>query len=243
MANRITDIDEARRRFLVYLLSTGAFASVGGCSSTATSGVRQAMPVPEEMPAGKSMFLLQGDVSVNTASATLDTLVSLGDVVETGEDSEAVFVFEKDAFLLRANSRIRVPSTMATGGSYGLERGKALSVFASRRTEIRTPSAVISIRGTGVYVEVEPALSYVCLCYGAANLATSDDPAINEDLETEHHDAPKYILADPNASNRIQAAPFKNHDDQELLMIETLVGRSTPYVVPQGPARTRGRYL
>ncbi|MDZ7684735.1 MAG: hypothetical protein U5O39_06780 [Gammaproteobacteria bacterium] len=237
----ISDIDETRRRVLLYLLTTGAFAALPGCASRGLSG-RQAMAMPQEMPPGVSMFLLDGDVTVSGKSATLDSSVEAGDLIETGPNAEVIFVFGKDAFLLRANSRLRIPSSMSSGGTYGLERGKALSALASRHTQISTPSAVISIRGTGVYVEVEPTLSYVCLCYGAANLATADGQA-DEDLESEHHDAPKYILDDSTARNRIQDAPFKNHDDQELLMIETLVGRSTPYVVPQGLPRTRSRYL
>lgn len=237
----ISDIDETRRRTLVYLLATGALVSLPGCT-TRGSSVRQAMPTPQEMPAGLSMFLLAGEVTVSGTPATLDTRVEAGDLIETGPGGEAIFVFGKDAFLLRADSRLRLPSSRAAGATYGLVQGKALSVFASRQTQISTPSAVISIRGTGVYVEVEPARSYVCLCYGAATLATADGQA-DEDLETEHHDAPRYILDDPRARNRIERAPFKNHDDQELLMIETLVGRTTPYVVPKGLPRTRSRYL
>lgn len=241
MVKSLTEMDESRRRFLIYLLSTGAFAAMPGCAGTAPSNVRRAMPTPQAMPAGMSVFQIVGSASVNGASADLDTGIEPGDVVETGEDSEVVFVVEKDAFLMRANSRMRIPTRM-TGGSYELEKGKALGVFASRQTGIRTPSAVIAIRGTGIYVETEPELSYVCTCYGIANLATADDQSINETIESEHHDAPRYILADSNAADRIQPAPFKNHDDQELLMIETLVGRSTPYVVPQGVRRSRGTY-
>lgn len=224
---------------MLWLLASGALTAVPGCTST-RPGARQAMAAPAEMGEGQSIFRLVGDVSVNQGAADLATQVLPGDVVETGEDAEAIFVVDDDAFLLRANSRMLIPPNATVG--YTLGQGKALGVFASKRTQIRTPSAVISIRGTGVYVEVEPTLSYVCLCYGAANLATAD-MAQDLDLETEHHDAPKYILADANASNRIEPAPFKNHSDQELLLIETLVGRSTPYVVPQGLPRTRRRYL
>jgi hypothetical protein len=48
-----------------------------------------------------------------------------------------------------------------------------------------------------------------------------------------HHDKPLYILADPKATgNNIRRAPFKNHTDQELMLIETLVGRTPPFVFP-----------
>lgn len=235
----ITDLDESRRRFLIYLLSTGAFATMPGCASGPV--IHQAMATPGEMPKGKSIFQYAGSIKVNGEPATLATLILPGDVVETEDDSEIIFVVDQDAFLLRSDSQIVIP-TNTVGGSYGLNRGKALSVFASKQTEIRTPTAVISIRGTGVYVESEPELSYVCTCYGVADLSPSDDPSITLTVEAEHHDDPRYILADPHAVNRITPAPFKNHDDQELLLIETLVGRTTPYVVPQGIRRTRGNY-
>ncbi|XOV87875.1 MAG: hypothetical protein ACFHX7_23450 [Pseudomonadota bacterium] len=241
MKPRIPDQDESRRQFLLYLLGAGAIASLPGCAST-PAPVQQLMPVPEKMPANRSIFQIMGDLKVNGSVATLDTPIRPGDLVETGAASEAIFVVQEDAFLLRADTRMLIPRQMV-GDRYDLQQGKALSVFASRQMGISTPSAVISIRGTGVYIEAEPVLSYVCLCYGAANLATASDPNINEDLVTEHHDAPKYILSDRNAANRIQPAPFKNHSDQELLLIETLVGRSTPYVVPRGVRRSRSRYI
>jgi hypothetical protein len=33
----------------------------------------------------------------------------------------------------------------------------------------------------------------------------------------------------PGAARRIVPAPFKNHDDVELMLIETLVGRVPPF--------------
>jgi hypothetical protein len=82
----------------------------------------------------------------------------------------------------------------------------------------------------------------VCTCYGAADLAAMDDPAVAETVVSSHHDAPRYVLADRSAARRIQPAPFRDHDDQELLLIETLVGRTTPFVVPRRLTRSRAPY-
>ncbi|MBD3649286.1 MAG: hypothetical protein HUJ31_17965, partial [Pseudomonadales bacterium] len=60
---------------------------------------------------------------------------------------------------------------------------------------------------------------------------------------TRHHDAPRYILADPSAAQRIQPSRFKDHYDDELLLIETLVGRTTPFVVPGGIRRSGRTYF
>ena len=242
--NSISDVDETRRQFLLYLLSTGALATVPGCSSPTT----QSTPgIPQELPPGRSIYELGGKVRVNQIPASLKTVIELGDVVETADDSYVIFVVNKDAFILRSNGMMTFPKPITTApkvvpAAFSLDRGKALSVLASRNTRITTPNATIGIRGTGIYLETEPDFSYVCTCYGVADLATADNPGVNETIESKHHDAPRYILADTNLANRIQPAPFINHDDQELLLIETLVGRTPPYSVPKSITRTRPQY-
>jgi hypothetical protein len=235
--NGLSEYDESRRRFLLFLLSTGAIATLPGCAAPGE--------MPSELPAGKSIFKLMGDVRVNGVAATPATLIEPGDTVETGPESFVIFVVQKDSFILRANSKMTLPSRAVAAGvvstAYTLERGKALSVMASRRTNIATPDAVIGIRGTDVYVEAEPGESYVCVCYGSTMLQSTADPRVSEEVITSHHDAPKYITGGTNP--RIMPTPFKNHDDQELLLIETLVGRTTPYVVPQGIPRARTTYF
>ncbi|MFT4721665.1 MAG: hypothetical protein ACI9SB_002842 [Candidatus Azotimanducaceae bacterium] len=236
----LTDIDLRRRRILLSMLASGALASLPGCSSNAR--VVRALPRPRMMPQSTSIFQYAGSFSVNGKASDISSRVGPGDTIETNDSTEVVFVVAKDAFLLRANSRLII-NRHTIGGHYELQQGKLLSVFATRQTEIRTPSAVISIRGTGVYLESNAALTYLCTCYGETDIATSDNPAINEAITSKHHDAPRYVLANTNARERIIPAPFINHDDQELQLIETLVGRSTPYVVPKGVNRTRKPYL
>jgi hypothetical protein len=51
-------------------------------------------------------------------------------------------------------------------------------------------------------------------------------------VTSKHHDEPVYILAKPKDGKTIRKAPFINHTDQELMLIETLVGRSPPFVFP-----------
>ncbi len=234
----LLDSDESRRQFLLQLLSAGAFTSLAGCTTNG-SGIQD----PTKMPAGRSIFEFSGDVTINKVAATLTSPIGPGDVVATGEASYVIFVVNKDAFILRSSSQMTLPAD-TTANAFDLNKGKALSVLATRKTRIQTPTAVIGVRGTGVYLEVEPDQSYVCTCYGGTDLAAADDPAINETIIAQHHDAPRYILGPGTTSgSRIQPAPFINHDDEELLLIETLVGRTTPYVVPRGISRSRRSYF
>ncbi len=238
-----SDLDESRRQFLLFLLSTGALAALPRTTQAAAYNGG----IPTALPPGQSIFEMNGSVTVNGKPASLSTPITPGDLVETGINSFVIFVVEKDAFILRSSSRMRLPGRVVPSGTistaYMLEQGAALSVLASRRTNISTPNAVVGVRGTGVYVETDPERSYVCVCYGTSDLATADNPGINETIVSEHHTAPRYILADPNAGERIVPAPFINHDDQELLLVETLVGRTTPYMVPKSIPRTRNSYI
>ena len=106
---------------------------------------------------------------------------------------------------------------------------------------MRTPTAFVGIRGTGIYIESDPGVSYVCTCYGVTDIASANNASVVETVEAEHHHAPKYVIDDGHGP-RIEPAPFKNHDDQELLLIETRVGSSTPYAVPRRLSGSRTTY-
>jgi len=159
---RLYDVDENRRRLLVYLLATGTLSGMAGCSSGGTNASSLTLP------AGRPIYKFSGDVRVNGESVTLSPLVKAGDLIETFDESYVIYVVNKDATILRSNSRLELPqvTTVSVSSAFELQKGKALTVLASRKTQITTPSAIVGIRGTGVYLEVEPELTYVCTCYG-----------------------------------------------------------------------------
>jgi len=72
-------------------------------------------------------------------------------------------------------------------------------------------------------------MTSICTCYGTADLASNKDEKGKETVITEHHDAPRYILADAPEGEGIRQAPVINHTDVELELIESLVGRSVPF--------------
>jgi hypothetical protein len=79
-----------------------------------------------------------------------------------------------------------------------------------------------------VYVESAADKTYVCTCYGEAELVPEADPAARETVKTSHHDQPRYIMA-RGAPQMIMRAPVLNHTDAELVMLESLVGRNVPF--------------
>ena len=152
--------------------------------------------------------------------------------IRTGAQSSAVFVISRDAFLMRGNSRIKLNPNLLDRkkneiSGFNLSSGAILSVFARKKRTLRTLSALIGIRGTGVYIETDSDKTYVCTCYGTSYMQVIDSPEINETVTTLYHDQPRFIYS---AEKRIHPAPMINHSDQELIVLERLVGRVPPFV-------------
>lgn len=249
---REEEYEDPRREFLVRALAAGLLAAGGTVLAPARALSMGGQP--RQLPPGRSIHRLGGDVRINGVAADRDTRIAPMDRIETGSNSELVFVVGRDAFILRENSELRLEagplalaSTANGDDSDGLgERvvdglrlvtGKLLSVFGRRAEEepvrVNTPTATVGIRGTGIYVESHADRSYVCTCYGGSRLAAVDDPASTEIIDSDHHDDPRYILADGPAGQRITRAPMINHTDMELLLIEELVGRTPPFPVTE----------
>ena len=123
------------------------------------------------------------------------------------------------------HASVEAPGNGAVADTLRLVTGALLSVFgrgAAKR--VVTPTSTIGIRGTGLYVESQPERSYVCNCYGEILIAAADDANVTERITSRHHDAPRYV-----SKGRITPAPFINHTDVELALIEALVGRTPPF--------------
>jgi hypothetical protein len=231
-------IDDPRREFLVRALTAGAFAASGAMGLLLPQA--QAFSIfgkmPRKVPDGKSFFSIEGHVKVNGQPATEDTPINVTDTIQTGDKSQAVFVVGQDAFILRSNSELKLAGSGVLLTNLRLLTGKLLSVFGKRSKKnpalaLISPTATIGIRGTGVYMESEPDLTYLCTCYGVVNMSSIEDPSSHETIAAQHHNAPRYILAKGEAGKRIRPAPMLNHEDVELLLIEELVGRTPPFDV------------
>jgi len=224
--DRLEKLEEQRRRFLVRALAGGFFAT-GGLGTLLRAGFG-AGRVPRELPPGKSIYEVQGQATVDGAQATLDTQVSAASLLETGSNGRLIFAVGQDAFILRANSRLQLSGNLLVN-TLRLITGRVLSVFGKSEHRIVTGTASIGIRGTDVYVEAEPEQSYVCTCYGVTELQATSDQRSREQVTASYHDHPRYILATGPLGSRIVPAPFINHTDVELMLIEELVGRVPPF--------------
>lgn len=187
----------------------------------------------------KGVARVRGDARINGVPAQPGMDVRAGDVVTTGADGEIVFVIDRDAFLMRANSRIEIQGQRSSLVAEGLRilTGAVLSVFAPGRPKrVQTSTATLGIRGTALYVEAEESRTYVCTCYGEVEIASVGDPAARETVRTRHHEQPRYVMA-KGAPQMLMSAPVINHTDAELTMLESLVGRQPAFAPWPGETR------
>lgn len=240
--SRSGEADDPRRRLLIQALAAGYF----GTGMAAGDALAQLLgSTPGKLPPGRSIYRLSGEVKVDGKPATIETPIGGRSTLETGRGAELVYAVGASAFVLRGDSRVvletaQPDSTILTG--LRLLSGKILSVFAARRPmQLKANTATIGIRGTGVYMEADPEQTYFCTCYGVADIASNADPRSQETVAAQHHDRPLYIVKGEPAGRNIREAPFINHTDQELMLIEALVGRTPPFVFPKsdytGPRR------
>ena len=242
---RTDDIDDPRRDLLIRALAAGLLGLSAPAAQAITFGIFGSRP--RKLPDGQSIYGLSGQVTVNDKEATLATPIKAGDTVQTAQNSEIVFVVNTHSMILRGDSKLVIDKpansteSLLIGGLRMLS-GKLLSVSRNSPMQVTSSTATIGIRGTGFYIEADPERTYFCTCYGATEVQATADPTSKELIAASHHDRPVYIVTDGGAGNNIRNAPFVNHTDQELALIETLVGRKTPFVfsndVYTGPRRS-----
>lgn len=235
------------RRLLIELLTLGAPAAMAGSRAMA-QGVLGSRPA--RLPPSQSIYSLRGTARVNDIEASLQTQIRPGDTVETGKESELVFVVGGNSMILRSDSRLvlsgprartETPSLIITG--LRLLTGKVLSVSRNQPMRVETTVATIGIRGTGFYVESDPEQTYLCTRYGTTDVASNTDPTSRETILAKQHDQPVYIVADGGPGRNIRPAPVINHSDAELELIETIVGRRPPFLdLPQQGYPPRNPY-
>src|SRR5687767_4924080 len=162
---RSRDPDDPRRRILVGALSMGLLGSGLAAREAAAQlfGSR-----PGQLPPGRSFYRLVGEVRVNGAPATVQTVVRAGDTVTTGAGSEAIFVVGSHSMIMREKSSVTIeregqPESLRVRALQILS-GALLSVSRGGNIAVKTTTASIGVRGTGFYIEAEPQQTYFCTC-------------------------------------------------------------------------------
>jgi hypothetical protein len=205
-----------RRRWMQAMAAMGAAGASGYLSELLAAG---------DLPPG--LHRVDGKVTVNGREARSGAQVNMGDKVATGPGSTAVVVLKGDAMLMRADTVVEIKGSSGLMSDLLISTGRVLSVFSKKNVSVKAATATIGIRGTGAYIEVLPDEVYFCLCYGEAVL-TGPNMA-EKTVVTKHHEQP-LLLKGSGGTLRTEPGGFRNHTDDELVMLEKLVGREPPFM-------------
>lgn len=194
------------------------------------AGIPLLLCLPGRVFAAVNIHQMTGEVRVNGKLASSATVVKAGDKIEVADDGKLVVSIGEDAFLLRGGSTLMTEagdSAVVTG--LRLAAGAMLAVFGKRQVPayITSPVATIGIRGTAVYLSLQPHRMYGCTCYGDTDVQIEGATEVEQISATHHH---PYEIA-PNDENlmAMRAMPIKDHTDDELRMLESLVGRKPAF--------------
>lgn len=192
--------------------------------STAALPLAAIIPLKAQAATGK-IHQIEGDVFINKAKINSGTIIRNGDEIVVSKAGKLVFSMGKDAFLLRGGTTLQVYSEQddTLVSALRLVGGAVLGVFGKRKTTTRiyTATATIGIRGTAVYAAVTPQQLYTCTCYGHTDLIVGLE---NADVIATHHNA-HVVTASNNGHSKMKAFEVLDHNDDELRMLEALVGR------------------
>jgi hypothetical protein len=170
---------------------------------------------------------LEGNATVNGKPAQVGTPVSVGDKIATGRDSSAVVVVGGDAMLMRAQTTVEIQGNPGAIATMIITTGRVLTVWSKKPVAVKAATATIGIRGTGAYFEVLPDEVYFCLCYGEAVVEAAGMP--DKEVKTKHHEQP-LLLVQAGGATVASPGPFRNHKDDELILLESLCGREPPFM-------------
>ena len=176
---------------------------------------------------------LRGDALLNGERLTPARTIQSGDSVETGPDSQLVFVVGNASFLVRQNSRLTVErgTTLNAVSVLRMLTGAVASVWGrGSPRQIVTPTLTAGIRGTGVYTEVLPQQnyrSYFCNCYGTVDMSAGPDKTVSR---ADYHQS-FWGEAEPKNGRYLTPARAINHTDEELEYLARLVNQRTAWEI------------
>jgi ribosomal protein S4 len=162
-----------------------------------------------------------GDVLVNGKKVTKNTVIKIGDFIETKKNSKLKFNIGADAFMAKGKSKFKLQNDKGVK-TLNVIAGGVLAVFkkGGGNHAVKTPNMTAGIRGTGVYLthDEHDEKSYFCTCYGETELHTHK---VQQNLKATHHNM---LWVKKDGSTKPEMS-MMGHDDEDLRELEAFVGR------------------
>ena len=153
----------------------------------------------------------------------------------SSEADQTIFTVGEDAFLADANFNAEIALDEAgVMTQFTILSGQVLAVLkprTARQTDLLMPNSTASIRGTGFYANVDLLDSddYICCCYGHILFQNASNGDVQQ-LKNSYHNAT--AIDEKGDFYQPQLDYPYGHYDDELLLLERLVGRQPHWALP-----------
>ena len=132
--------------------------------------------------------VLSGELFVNK-NLVKDNFKNLTNALIETKKLKTILKVENDFYLVRPGTKLRFVSNQLSE----IVQGSLHAVFSKRKKElkIKIPQGTIGIRGTSIFVDLEPEKqrSYLCNCSGHTNLYDKNDKLLKSLISKGHKPA------------------------------------------------------
>ena len=140
---------------------------------------------PTNVFADSNNKVLSGEFFLNQELSKRD-FENLNDTFIETKDTKTILKVENDFYLVRPNSKLKFVANTLTE----IIKGSVHAVFNKRENElkIKIPQGVLGVRGTSIFVDLEPKKqrSYFCNCYGHTNLYDKNGNLLQSTISEGH---------------------------------------------------------
>lgn len=194
--------------------------------------------VPEE---GRVSFV-SGEVFINNNRADVGDIVKEGDVVKTGDNSEAeIEIRDYAVFHIKENSTVLIEDILLSP-RVEVKKGWFLAII-KRETqfEVGTPLVLAGVRGTVLFINVlNDEEAYLCNCNGKIDLEDTATGDVVKNIVSGYHKA--FTLSRRGDGLDIESAKLLYHNDSDILQIADRFKRETMAFRNKAKEKKSGSY-
>jgi len=177
------------------------------------------------MAAGDAIiYNFKSPILVNGKLASKNTLISFGDEILTGDKAQIVLKLDGSVYSLGSRTRLKLPESTEKF-SLNVFFGSVLAVFKRKTPKtIYTNTAVLGVRGTGLFLHVDNQQTYLCTCYGDIDFSDLTQPKQAVHVHGEYHQ----VVALNHQIHGFSKPAMVGHISQDLFELEALADRMPP---------------
>jgi hypothetical protein len=170
-----------------------------------------------EVPKAARVSYLYGELLINGVSAEQGAEIFEGDIVQTGDNSEAdIEIRDYAIFHIKANSTVEMNDIFQNAG-VTVKRGWFLTIVRSGKDfAVSTPMVLAGVRGTVLFMNVlDDGRLYLCNCNGKIDIMDAKGMRRLKTSVSEYHTA--FSMTRTGSGTQITAAGLLYHHDSDIL--------------------------